>query len=133
MIRITYVITGLGTGGAETMLYKLLSHTDRTQFAPQVFSLMEDGPIGALIRELDIPVRCLEMRKGRTIARPALVLARWLKQEKPDIVQTWMYHADLLGGLAAHLAGRIPVVWGIRNTSLDPGEETSGICGEPNA
>jgi len=39
MVRIAHVITGLGTGGAETMLYKLLSRMDRARFDPLVKSL----------------------------------------------------------------------------------------------
>src|SRR5207248_1962001 len=46
-------------------------------------------------------------------------LAKSLRSGKPAVVQTWMYHADLFGGLAARLGGNVPVVWGIRNGVLD--------------
>ncbi|MBU1613022.1 glycosyltransferase, partial [Patescibacteria group bacterium] len=45
-------------------------------------------------------------------------LIRIIKQARPDVIQTWMYHANLIGGLAGKLAG-VPVVWGIHHTSLD--------------
>ena len=48
-------------------------------------------------------------------------LVRTIKASAPDIVQTWMYHADLLGGIASRLASRAPVVWGLHNSTLDPG------------
>jgi glycosyltransferase involved in cell wall biosynthesis len=47
-----------------------------------------------------------------------LRLTRILKQERPDVLQTWLYHSDLMGGLAAKLAGGIPVAWGIRQTDV---------------
>lgn len=118
---ITHLITGLNTGGAETMLYKLLSGMDREAFEPRVVSLTDVGPVGEKIRALGVPVHALGMRRGVPDPRGAWRLTRLLKKDRPHLVQTWMYHADLLGGLAARLAGGvIPVVWGIRHSNLDP-------------
>jgi len=38
-------------------------------------------------------------------------LARWIRESKPDVIHTWMYHANLVGALAARLAHDVPVVW----------------------
>src|SRR3712207_9316994 len=62
----------------------------------------------------------------RSVPNPlgVLRLARWLRQDPPDVVQTWMYQADLVGGLAAKLAaGSMQVAWGIHSTELDPRSE----------
>lgn len=119
-MKVLHLITDLDTGGAEMMLYKLLSHSDRRNVEAQVVSLTDIGPVGRKIRELGTPVRALEMRRGVPNPAGALKLTRILKKKPPQIIQSWMYHADLIGGLAALLAGRIPVVWGIRHSNLDP-------------
>ncbi|MBU1345253.1 MAG: glycosyltransferase [Proteobacteria bacterium] len=124
-LRVVYIITGLGTGGAEMSLLRLLSALDRDKFDPYVISLANAGPLGEKIHQLGVPVRQLGM--DTRCPNPFLLvkLFAWLRQIRPDVIQTWMYHADLLGGLAGFLAG-LPVVWGIHNTSLDPSAVKSG-------
>ena len=118
-MKITHVIAGLSMGGAQMMLYKLLSHLDRTAFAAEVISLADVGPLDKKIRALGVPVRVLGMRAGIPNPMGLERLARWLRQDPPDLIQTWMYHADLIGGMAAKLAGGIPVAWNIRHSNLD--------------
>ncbi len=114
-----FVINALGIGGAESMLFRLLSHLDRTRFDVRVVSLRDVlDPFGDRIRALGIPVCTLGMRRGRPNPGALLRLAKWIRKDPPDVVHTWQYHADLLGGLAVRLAGRIPVAWGIHNSDL---------------
>jgi glycosyltransferase involved in cell wall biosynthesis len=125
-MRVAMVITGLGTGGAETMLLKLLERIDRDSFDCRVFSLTDLGEVGPKIAALGIPVEALEMRRSVPDPRALLALARRLKAIKADLVHTWMYHADLLGGLAGRLAGVRCIVWGIRNSDLDASRTGAG-------
>ncbi len=92
------------------MLYQLLSRMDRAAFEPEVLSLTEIGPVGQKIRRLDIPVESLEMRRGVPNPLALLRLARRLRKSRPAVIQTWMYHANLVGGLAAKAAADIPVI-----------------------
>jgi len=119
-IKVVHVISGLGQGGAETMLYKLLGALDRQCFETQVISLLDYGVLGPRIQALGISVFALGMRPGIPDPRGILKLARLLRLLKPDLVQTWMYHADLAGGIAARLAGTPRLVWNIRQSDLDP-------------
>jgi glycosyltransferase involved in cell wall biosynthesis len=112
-VALTHIIGGLEVGGAEMLLYELLKRTDRSRFRPEVVSLTTVGPVGERIRSLEIPV-CALGSSG--VPASVLVigrLVRHLRSTRPDAVQTWMYHADLLGGMAARLAGTRHVVWGI--------------------
>jgi len=118
-MRIAIIITGLSTGGAETMLFKLLERIDRRRYEFYVISLTTLGEIGPRITELGIPVEALGMVRG-SLDNPGIFrLFRRLRNLDVALVHTWMYHADLLGGLAARAAGVRHVIWGIRCTNFD--------------
>ena len=120
-IKILHLITDLNTGGAEVSLYRLLGCMDRSRFENRVISMISVGEIGEKIRALGIPVTSLELRPGQFSLAAFRLLARVVRSERPDILQTWMYHADLAGGLAGRWAGSPPVVWGLHNTIAGPG------------
>ncbi len=117
--RIVHIITGLPVGGSQMMLSKLLSAMDPESWEPEVISLRDVGEMGERIRSMGIAVRALGMREslGDAAALPKLI--GWLRDRPPHLVQTWLYHADLIGGLAAWWTG-VPVIWGIRQSSLSP-------------
>ena len=119
-VRVTHVITGLARGGAEIMLLRLLGAMDRARFAPEVVSLRGPGVIGPRIAALGIPVHDAGLSGG--LPRPSDLrrLTGLVRRARPDLVHTWMYHADLFGGLAARLGCGIPVIWALHNSTLDP-------------
>ena len=119
-MKLAMVITGLSTGGAEMMLLKILERIDRRRFFPHVISLTTKGEIGVRIEAFGMPVEALGMRPGHISPVKFLHLIRRLRILHPDAVHTWMYHADLLGGVASRLAGVRTVCWGIRHSSLSP-------------
>ena len=120
-IKILHVVTGLQMGGAEMALYRLVSTLDPNLFQQSVISLTRDQPVGNFIRSAGIPVESLGLSPGFPDPRGIFRLKQKVSAVAPDIVQTWMYHADLLGGIAAKLAGPYPVVWNIRHTITNRG------------
>lgn len=116
-MKVAHVITSVDAGGAETALYKLLAAQRGSGRDACVISFRGMGPIGDRIQALGIPVTALGMRPGRPSAWGLARLVRILRGEHPDLVQTWLYHADLLGGVVARTLG-IPVVWGVRHGDL---------------
>ncbi|MDI9391326.1 MAG: glycosyltransferase [Synergistota bacterium] len=117
-IPIMFLSTGLNVGGAEIMLYRLLSRMNRDRFAPEVVSLMDKGAIGEKIEILGIPVKPLGMKRGRFDMASFLYLVRHMRKAHPRVLQTWMYHANFVGSLASKLAGNISVVWGIHHSTF---------------
>jgi glycosyltransferase involved in cell wall biosynthesis len=119
--KIMHVITGLSQGGAEGVLLRLVSATVN-DYEHSVVTLTGDGAVGEIgpkIRALGIRVTDLEMTPGRLTLRGLWRLRQAIARSRPDVIQTWMFHADLLGGLVAKVAGNPPVVWGIRHSDLD--------------
>ncbi|MBX3644881.1 MAG: glycosyltransferase [Rubrivivax sp.] len=122
-MKVVHVIVGLEVGGAELMLQRLLL-TQRAQgaMAATVIALTRLGPVGQRLRDRGIEVIALGMRTPLGAPRAVWRLRGLLQRLHPDVVQTWMVHADLLGGLAARAAGLRAVIWGIRTTdfSINP-------------
>ncbi|NLC37077.1 MAG: glycosyltransferase, partial [Alcaligenaceae bacterium] len=118
-MHVVHIISGLGHGGAETVLYRLVTAPGQ-QATHTVISLSTEGVFGARLRAAGIEVHALGMKDSPLAAPQALWrLYRLLRQLAPDVAQTWMYHADLLGGLVARAAGVRALAWGIRNSGAD--------------
>jgi len=122
MIRILHVITGLNQGGAEGMLTRLLLGLDRSVFDQRVVSLTGLGVFGDTIEAEGFPVCALGMTGLHSTPRTLQRLREINATYRPDIVQTWLYHADLLGLMAARLSGDAAVVWNIRCADLALGD-----------
>lgn len=113
-MRLLYIISDLSVGGAEMMLYKLLTETDRDRFEPVVISLVDRGALRARIEGLGIAVHTVKMKSGVPSPIGFWRLARMVKTLKPDLVLGWMYHSCLAAQLASFfLPAQTKVVWNI--------------------
>jgi glycosyltransferase involved in cell wall biosynthesis len=115
-MKLLYIITGLNTGGAETMLYHILSKLDRDRIQPAVLSLMDRGTLGDRIASLDIPIYTLGIQPGK-LPNPSVIwqCRQILRQFQPDVLQGWMYHGNLVAQFASGFVGKpIPVFWNIQ-------------------
>jgi len=123
-IKVLHVITGLGTGGAEAMLTKLLQATRDSSGDCAVVSMMDMGAMGEAIRKLGVPVETLGMRRGVPTPSAIWRLRQVARRYQPDLVQGWMYHGNLAASMAATFAGGRPrVVWNVRHSLYDIRDE----------
>ncbi|WP_286220274.1 glycosyltransferase family 4 protein [Marinobacter apostichopi] len=120
--KVVHIITGLSDGGAEGVLTRLCLHSKKARHV--VISLMDEGKYGPLLERSGVAVHCLSMNPGMPSIARLFRLVRLIRAEQPDAVQTWMYHADLFGGIAARLAGVRRVFWGVRMSSLEQGKSS---------
>jgi glycosyltransferase involved in cell wall biosynthesis len=119
MIKVVHIINWLNYGGAEVMLSNLLSRTDRSRHEPVLVSLIDVMPLADRVRALGVPIHTMDMRPGVPDPRAVAALARLLRRERPDVIQGWMYHSNLIASLASTFSTKAPVVWGIHHTSHD--------------
>ncbi|WLW62723.1 glycosyltransferase [Achromobacter aegrifaciens] len=114
-LRVLHIITGLGQGGAESVLFRLATYPG-ADVEHVIVSLTDEGIYGQRLRAAGVAVHALGMKRGRVSLGGFMALRSLIAATRPDAVQTWMYHADLIGGLAARLAGVRAIAWGIRNS-----------------
>lgn len=118
-VYVTHLITDLDRGGAEIALVKLLEKLDPARIINTVISLSSKGSLVEQITRGGVRVFELGVAKSRLNVGALLRLLRLLRRPRPDVLQTWLYHADFAGLLAGKLT-RVPVVWNIRCAELDP-------------
>jgi glycosyltransferase involved in cell wall biosynthesis len=120
-MTVLHIIVGLNVGGAENMLKRLVESDPAGIPETVVVSLTALGIIGESLRARGICVHPLGMSSFLHSPIAVWRLIRLIRQYRPAIVQTWMYHADLLGGAAVRLAGSCSVVWNVRSTAIPQG------------
>jgi glycosyltransferase involved in cell wall biosynthesis len=124
MIRVVHVIAGLEMGGVQTMLLRLVSRMDCAAFHNEVIVLTRGGEVLPMLIRAGARVTELGMRPGVPDPRGLWRLGAELRRHRTDVVQTWMYHSDLMGGLAARWTNKPRVVWGLHAESL-PSAQTA--------
>jgi glycosyltransferase involved in cell wall biosynthesis len=124
-MKIFHIIIGLNVGGAENSLKRLIEiHKDNQGYQHYVISLTTIGKIGEQLQASGIEVNALGMTSAFSVPITLWRLIKSIRHINPGIIHTWMYHADLLGGLAAYFTQK-KVIWSIRNTHIAVGTGTA--------
>ena len=104
-VKVVYVIDDLGFGGAQRQLLELIKALPRQRYEPHVVSLStEKRGYAQAIRAAGVPVTLIT-QSGMWSWGAWAKLLRIMRAERPDIVHTWLFTADLYGRLAAWLGG----------------------------
>lgn len=121
-MRVLHIITGLGLGGAEMMLLKLLQASDRSATEHMVLTLTDLDVLAPDIRALGVPVQSLGVAGGLSGVRALWRARRCIRQFMPDSVMTWLHHADLFGVMLKCLVPSVRLIWNLRCSRLSPDE-----------
>lgn len=115
---IAFLITGLNYGGAETQMVRLARALKARAWKVGVISMLPPQAFTEELKSAGIELATLNMHRGRPDPRAVIGLVGLLRQWKPLILTTIMFHANLLGRIAGWLAGVPIIVSSIRNENF---------------
>lgn len=115
-MKILHLISTLDTGGAEQNLFRLITAMNKTYFQNYPVSMIRPGIVGYNLECKGVQVHSLNMKKGVPDLRSILRLRFMTSLIRPDIIQCWMYHANLMGLTIMDFKRTL---WGIRCSDMD--------------
>lgn len=124
-MRVDFVITELFVGGAERCLTQLALGLTESGDDVRVFSLgtLPHGPQRMLVQRLQsagIPVESANADSAFQFYAAYRRLRSWFDESKPDVMQTFLHHANVLGAFAAKAAGVETRIGGLRVAESRP-------------
>ncbi|MEC5387673.1 glycosyltransferase [Uliginosibacterium sp. H3] len=119
-MRVLFISSGLGVGGAETALERLIPHLQAKRVICEVVSLREEGEVGARMMSVGITVHALGMQPPKPSLQGLLRLFRVVRHFKPDVIQGWMYHGNIAAHIARLAAPRAVVLGAVHQTLARP-------------
>lgn len=115
--RVTFLITELDPGGAERALVRIVTGLPSDAWQRSVICLGDRGALADTLEQSGIPVTCLGARRARSVRglwTATAGLTRELRRQQPAVLQTFLWHANIAGRIAARRAHVPHVVSGIR-------------------
>jgi len=114
--KVLFITSSLNLGGAERQLL-LLCNVLQDDVEIEIISLDSEGPLIGKYREHFPNIRLINSPEYSNFGI-INKLRQLIKVNQPDVVITWLYKADILGGIAAKLTGNVPVIWSARNSAI---------------
>jgi glycosyltransferase involved in cell wall biosynthesis len=108
-MRILFITTGLGRGGAEMQLVLLALRQKSCGHDVTIVSMLPPRAFEEELGAAEIPVVCLRMRRGLPNPLACVGLARIIKRVQPDVIHSHMVHANLLARITRIIC-RMPVL-----------------------
>jgi len=127
-MKVLHIITDLNIGGAEMMLYKLLTSLRDDALDSSVILLMGQGKITNQVERLGVKVETLNLGQGEFPSWQTIKnLKQFIQAFNPDIVQGWMYHGNIAATVAVFLLDpmrrKVKLFWNVRQTLYDINSE----------
>jgi len=104
LYHVARVITWLPSGGIERRMATILPRLNQPPFRVTVVCLRERGPLADLLEQAGVRVVVLPMR-SRLEPQGLRTLARWMREERVDLVHSHMYRSNVPATIAARMAG----------------------------
>lgn len=113
-INIIHIVPGLKMGGAEKALLRLIINSPN--YNHSVLSLTRGGAMYDIFLKNKIKVTVFDFDKSFFSSFKKMIIH--LSSEDVDVVQTWLYSANIIGGIAAKISKVNNIIWGLRGTGI---------------
>jgi len=122
-LKVIHIINSLGQGGAEHSLLRLVKNSrDKNQY--QIISLMKEDFFSKEFEDIGVKVHYMNMKRGLRLFIPFIKIFRIIARYEPDIVQSWMYHSNIILALLSPFL-RCKIFWNLRSGSIDHAESST--------
>lgn len=115
-LKVLFVIEGMGTGGTERSVAELLPYLKAAGIQPIVVCFHRREGVEQQLLAQGFDLRFLS---GKNVRQRIQQLRRLLNIERPDVVHTALFRADIVGRLAA-IGTAIPVISSLTSTPYRP-------------
>lgn len=120
-IGVMFVVPCLSVGGAERHVVTLVPEMDRTRFSPSVICIGDEGDLFPSLEQASVDATALHLDGARNIGRALRKLVLHMRRLQPDVVVVRGYNAEMLGRVAAMLAGvKRRIVWVHNVVDIEP-------------
>lgn len=108
-IKLLYFITGLGIGGAEIGMVRIINNLPKSKYEIKILSITSSNDIEDKINKNYISITKLNIDSKKNIIRLLKNLTKIFRDFKPDVLVCSLYHATILGRIIGKLS-KVPVI-----------------------
>ena len=121
-MRVAYLMTEMGCGGAE-MQVLALAREMRGRGHEVVVLALQDEPraLAPKFAQAGIPCHSFGLNRHRNLVSALFRARRWAGDWRPDVLHSHMVHANIFARLLRLLAARVPVVVGTAHSINEGG------------
>ena len=117
-MKVSIITTGLKVGGAETVLLNIVKELLKSNLKINILSLSDTCYLDKSFKDLGVDVKNYNLKSPTNFLRGLLTLCKDLRKTNPKIVQTWMPHADLIGGIIAKILTSAKIIWACHHADM---------------
>jgi glycosyltransferase involved in cell wall biosynthesis len=125
-LKVLHLIEGLGSGGAERLLFTNLKHFEPGAAVNLIVTVFTGEDFWAAgLKGLGAEIRTLNCRSRKGFVAGVWRLIKLIREFEPDIIHTHLWTANVIGRIAGRITG-VPVVSSIHNPDYEPESVNDG-------
>lgn len=119
-ISVLHVTTGMGEGGAEAMLARVIAYSNARRLTHHLLALSQEGPLWESVGADCASALNLKLERFSASLPQLAKVSKFIRAGRPDVIHGWMYHGNLAATWVRRWwAPSAPLIYGIRQSLYD--------------